>query len=217
MTPTYRRAIRTGLPVAVAIAAGCATPRHSAAQGVQPAPPPTADTARPRHTTADARFMQGMMVHHAQAVTMAGLVPARSGSPDVRLLAERIDVSQKDEIAMLRRWLERRGEAIPLLDADHEHHDTAGGSVRMPGMLTPDEMARLEHATGVEFDRLFLQGMITHHEGALTMVAALFATSGAAQEPQIFDFASDVDASQRVEIRRMRAMLGALPTDPPDR
>jgi uncharacterized protein (DUF305 family) len=78
-------------------------------------------------------------------------------------------------------------------------------------MLTAQELARLAEATGTEFDRLFLQFMIRHHEGALTMVAELFATNGAAQEPETFRFASDVGADQRAEISRMRALLDAQP------
>jgi len=163
-----------------------------------------------RHTEADVRFMQGMIAHHAQAVTMASLVPARSSRQDMRLLAERIDVSQRDEIAMMRRWLEKRHEQAPSLDSGPAH-DAAGHQMLMPGMLTEEQMAELAKVTGPEFDRLFLEGMIRHHEGALTMVAQLFATPGAGQEPELFGFASDVDADQRAEIRRMRAMLDAPP------
>jgi uncharacterized protein (DUF305 family) len=163
-----------------------------------------ADTTRPTHTAADVRFMQGMIAHHGQAVTMAALVPGHSRRADMRLLAERIDVSQKDEIAMMRRWLTKRGAEVPDPSA-HQHH--AGGDALMPGMLTEAELAQLGQASGAEFDRLFLTFMIRHHEGALTMVAGLFASRGAAQEPEIFSFASEVDADQRAEIARMRAML----------
>ncbi|PYP39763.1 MAG: DUF305 domain-containing protein [Gemmatimonadetes bacterium] len=171
-----------------------------------------ADSAHSRYTAADVAFMQGMIAHHAQAVEMAALVAARSARPDMQLLAQRIDVSQRDEIATMQRWLRSRHQEVPVFDGGHEHHDSTGHSMLMPGMLTPEEMAELARATGPGFERLFLQGMIKHHEGALKMVAGLLASRGAAQEPQIFGFASDVDADQRAEIARMRAMLDAYPT-----
>jgi uncharacterized protein (DUF305 family) len=153
--------------------------------------------------------MRGMITHHAQALGMTALVPARSARDDVRLLAQRIEVSQQGEIALMRRWLEAHGHDAPAADA-HSMHG-AGGHAAMPGMLTPEEMARLAAATGPEFDRLFLVFMIRHHEGALAMVAELFGTPGAAQETGVFRLASDVDADQRAEIARMRRLSGAPP------
>ncbi len=120
----------------------------------------------------------------------------------MRLLARRIELSQADEITVMQRWLRARGQAVPDPNAHHHH-----AGALMPGMLTPEEMRRLEAATGKEFDRLFLESMIRHHDGALTMVNDLFSTAGAGQEPEIFAFASDVDADQRIEIDRMSAML----------
>jgi len=146
--------------------------------------------------------MQGMIGHHAQALEMTALLPSRTAREDMRLLASRIELSQADEIAAMRRWLEAHGETVPDLRSHHAH-----GSALMPGMLTPDEMGRLEAATGAEFDRLFLEFMIKHHDGALLMVSELFSTAGAGEEPDIFAFASDVDADQRIEIDRMSAML----------
>jgi uncharacterized protein (DUF305 family) len=146
--------------------------------------------------------MQGMIGHHAQAIEMTDLLGSRTASDAMRKLAQRIQVSQADEIKMMERWLSARGEDVP---SAHAHH--AMGAMLMPGMLTPDEMARLSAAKGREFDRLFLEGMIKHHEGALVMVKELFATAGAGQEADIFAFASDVDADQRAEIDRMRSML----------
>lgn len=153
------------------------------------------DLQRPEHTPADTHFMQGMIHHHQQAVEMSALVPDRTARRDVRLLGKRIDTSQESEIALMRDWLERRGEAT---DTEHMH---------MPGMLSPAQMDELRRSTGREFDRLFLTWMIMHHEGALTMVGNLFAVRGAAQDHDIFRFASDVDADQRAEISRMRTML----------
>ena len=157
------------------------------------------DLSRVQHTVADVRFMQGMIGHHAQALEMTDLLVSRSSREDMRLLAQRIEVSQADEINMMQRWLEVRGREVPHLDAH--------GAMLMPGMLTPEEMSRLAEATGAEFDRLFLEFMITHHEGALVMVNELFSSPGAGQESEIFEFASDIDADQRMEIDRMSGML----------
>jgi uncharacterized protein (DUF305 family) len=207
--------------LAAAIAACSPTTRASVPRGVPPvargeasrppAPEARADRGRPRYTEADVRFMRGMIAHHAQALAMTSLVPTRSTREDIRRLAERIEVSQRDEIAMMGRWLETRGEEVPSLDAHSGHHGAGGQHARMPGMLTREELARLAAATGPEFDRLFLESMIRHHEGALAMVAELLASEGAAQEPEIFQFASEVDADQRMEITRMRGMLSAPP------
>jgi uncharacterized protein (DUF305 family) len=161
------------------------------------------DESAVRHTAADTQFMQGMIGHHAQALDMVALVATRSRNEDLKRLALRIDVSQRDEMAMMRDWLARRDEDLP--DA-HAHH----GTHRMPGMLTDAQMDALAAARGVAFDRLFLEGMIQHHGGALTMVKDLFATRGAAPEPEIFDFAADVEADQTMEIARMRALLKEL-------
>jgi len=160
------------------------------------------DVSRVGHTLADVRFMQGMIGHHAQAVEMTELLATRTASDAMRKLGQRIQVSQTDEIKMMERWLSTHGEEVP---SAHAHHMM--GVTLMPGMLTPEEMERLSAANGAEFDRLFLAGMIKHHEGALVMVKELFATPGAGQESDIFAFASDVDADQRMEIDRMSTML----------
>jgi len=164
------------------------------------------DLSQVQYTGADIKFMQGMIGHHAQAVEMVALVPSRTASDDVRKLALRIDVSQKDEMQMMREWLQARGQQIPDARAHHMM-----GTTLMPGMLTPEEMEHLAAATGTAFDRLFLEGMIKHHSGAITMVHDLFATDGAGQTPEIFSYASDVDADQRMEIDRMGSMLKELP------
>ncbi len=149
--------------------------------------------------------MQGMIGHHTQALEMVALLPSRTSREDMKLLAQRIQVSQEDEIQMMQDWLRARGQPLPDPHAHHQH-----GAALMPGMLTQEEMARLSAATGAEFDRLFLEGMIKHHGGALTMVQELFASPGAGQESDIFAFASDVDADQRMEIERMGSMLKEL-------
>ena len=174
-----------------------------------------ASPGAPPHTEADARFMREMIGHHAQALEMTSLVPERTQRADLRLLAERISVSQQDEIALMRQWLRERGEAAPDTAAHgghgahgHEGHGGHDAHAAMPGMASPEEMARLAAARGAEFERLFLELMIRHHEGALTMVAQLFATPGAAQDASTYQFAADVDADQRMEIDRMRALQG---------
>jgi uncharacterized protein (DUF305 family) len=171
--------------------------------------------AQPTHTEADVRFMQHMIVHHEQALVMAALVPSRTTRSDIIMLARRIEVAQTDEIALIEQWLERRGEPVARVHAhdaghaEHAHHaghTHDGAHAGMPGMLGDEELARLAAASGEEFDRLLLEYMIRHHEGALVMVAELFATPGAGQDTEIFRFASDVDADQRIEIERMRRM-----------
>jgi uncharacterized protein (DUF305 family) len=187
-----------------------------------------ADTQRTAYSAADVRFMQGMIGHHAQALAMTELLSSRTARDDMRLLAERITVSQRTEIAMMQRWLRERGEAVPDSEQVRQMamghgmagHDMpgmpgmpgmSGGAPAMPGMASAEEMARLAAAQGTAFDRLFLQLMIRHHEGAIAMVRALFASPGAGQESEMYRFASDVDADQRAEIARMRALLGAIP------
>ena len=157
------------------------------------------------HTAADVAFMQGMIGHHAQAVEMTELLKTRTESADMKLLAKRIEVSQTDEIRFMQRWLTSRGETVP---GPHAHH--APGAKLMPGMLSPADMARLTAASGVAFDKLFLEYMIKHHQGALIMVDELFASDGAGQEGDIHAFASDVVADQQMEIDRMGGMLGGL-------
>ena len=164
-----------------------------------------ADLSRIRYTEADVQFIQGMIGHHAQALEMTALVPSRTPREDMRLLANRIEISQADEIHMMQEWLTARGARLPN---PHAHHGE--GAMLMPGMLTAGEMAALASAKGADFDRLFLEFMIKHHEGALVMVDELFSTAGAGQQSDIFTFASDVDADQRMEIERMGAMLKEL-------
>ena len=164
------------------------------------------DLGSSRATAADVAFMQEMIGHHAQAVEMVALLNARTTREDMRLLGLKIEVSQSDEIRMMQRWLEARGQPLP---GPHAHHGE--GTALMPGMLTSAEMAALAEASGPAFDRLFLEGMMSHHEGALVMVHDLFAAPGAAQDSEIFAFASDVEADQKMEIQRMGTMLKELP------
>ena len=173
----------------------------------------TGDLPQPHYTPADVKFMQGMIHHHAQALEMTALLATRTASPDMRKLALRIQVSQTDEIRMMQRWLEARGQAVPDPHAMHMPGMVMPGmdhGPMMPGMLTPEEMTRLAQLKGTEFDRFFLEGMIKHHGGAILMVKELFATPGAGQDSTIYAFASDVVADQQMEIDRMSGMLAAI-------
>ena len=167
------------------------------------------DLAGIRFTEADVRFMQGMIPHHAQALEMTALVAERTADETMQRLAQRIELSQEDEIEMMQEWLRSRGQEVPGVDAHH-----APGWEPMPGMLTPEEMGQLGAAEGVAFDRLFLELMIKHHRGAVTMVDNLLDQRGAAQDSQLFAFTSDVTSDQTAEIDRMDAMLAGLSPDP---
>jgi uncharacterized protein (DUF305 family) len=157
--------------------------------------------------------MSGMIGHHAQAVLMAGWAPMRSTNQGVRVLAERIVVGQKDEIALMQQWLRENGEPVPEADPKGWKMTMNGVEhvMAMPGMLTEAQIAQLEKARGREFDRLFLTFMIQHHEGAITMVDTLFASYGAGQDETVFRFATDVYVDQNTEVDRMHKMLAALP------
>jgi uncharacterized protein (DUF305 family) len=172
-------------------------------------PPSTRATLPPR-SPKDVQFMQGMIMHHAQAVEMTALIDSHTDNKDLRSLGLRISRSQSDEIEFMKRWLTARGEptspsshSMPGMDmSSHASH-----SMLMPGMLTPKQMEALKKAKGAKFDQLFLSGMIQHHDGALIMVKELFDTAGAGQDAEVFNFATDVDSGQRAEIRIMQNML----------
>lgn len=167
--------------------------------------PPTTRAVLPPESAADVDFMQGMIVHHAQAVEMTAWIPSHTENKKLRALGARISSSQADEIAFMKRWLAARGEAIPKPMAAMPGMKMS--MPMMPGMLTPEQMQALKKAKGAGFDHLFLVGMIQHHEGALTMVKDLFASPGAGQDAQLFNFATDADNTQRAEIRIMQNML----------
>jgi uncharacterized protein (DUF305 family) len=190
-------------------------------------PASTRATLPPR-SAADVEFMQGMIVHHAQAVEMTAMIPTHTQNKDVRLLGARISSSQSAEINFMKRWLAARGEPVSKtmpempgmdmagMDMPHDanshdtvRHDTLPHETMalMPGMLTPQQMEALRKAKDAEFDHLFLVGMIQHHNGALTMVKDLFNTAGAGQDAELFNFATDADNGQRAEIRIMQNML----------
>lgn len=159
---------------------------------------------------ADVDFMQGMIMHHQQAVEMTALIASHTENKDVRALGAKISSSQSDEIRFMQRWLAARGQATTMPGAmpGMPDMDMNGKPMApMPGMLTPEQMAALRGTKGAEFDHLFLTGMIQHHNGALIMVKALFDEAGAGQDADIFNFATDADNTQRAEIKIMQNML----------
>jgi uncharacterized protein (DUF305 family) len=170
--------------------------------------PPSTKGTLPPQSPADVEFMQGMIMHHTQAVEMTALIAAHTENKNLRALGARISSSQTDEIKFMKRWLTARGEAVSIAMPGMPDMDTHGHAMGlMPGMLTPEQMEALRKAKGAEFDRLFLTGMIQHHGGALTMVKDLFDTAGAGQDAEVFDFVTDVDTGQRAEIKIMQGML----------
>src|ERR1700747_2926979 len=221
-----------GILIAASVPAGSFCLHASAQQAhpaetpvvVQPGAPGKPSKTLPSSTRAtllqpsqaDVEFMQGMIMHHSQAVEMTALISSHTENKDVRSLGARISSSQSDEIKFMQRWLATRGEPISMAmpdpkmpDVDKPGHPMA----LMPGMLTPEQMEALRKAKGAEFDRLFLTGMIQHHNGALIRVKDLFDTPGAGQDAELFNFATDADNSQRAEIRIMQSMLEKKPSE----
>jgi len=222
-TPTIRTLC---LAIATAVGAACGSARHDAAGAPTPKPPPNAaeltalakaraDSARLPSTEADARFMTGMISHHAQAIVMAGWAPSHGASPSIQTLCARIINAQRDEIATMQRWLGDRGLPVPEPTPGPMKMNGMEHEMLMPGMLTEDQMRQLDQARGPEFDRLFLTFMIQHHKGAVSMVKDLFGSYGAAQDETVFKFANDVSVDQSTEIARMEKMLAALSLSSP--
>jgi uncharacterized protein (DUF305 family) len=170
--------------------------------------PPSTSAVAPPRSQADIEFMQGMIMHHAQAVEMTALIPSHTKDKAIRSLGERISLSQADEIKFMKRWLIARNAPVSMAMPGMPDMDNSGNPMpTMPGMLTPQQMHELEQAEGAEFNRKFLTGMMQHHNGALVMVKQLFDTPGAGQDAELFDFATDVDNTQRAEIKIMEGML----------
>jgi uncharacterized protein (DUF305 family) len=175
------------------------------------------DSIRRTYTRADVDFMTGMIHHHGQALVMSRMAPSHGASPSLQIMALRIINAQNDEIDLMQAWLRDRGEAVPeprTGDGHDGREATNGGHgtdhAMMPGMLTDRQMVALDEAHGEAFDRLFLQFMIQHHQGAVTMVNELVAVPGAAREESVFKLASDIGADQAGEITRMQTMLRDL-------
>jgi uncharacterized protein (DUF305 family) len=194
--------------------------QSSTAPVVQPGAPGAPSKTLPASTTgvvpldshADIEFMQGMIMHHAQAVEMTALIQSHTKNPEVRSLGARISLSQSDEMKFMKRWLAARGQPESMAMPGMPEMDMSGAPMHaMPGMLTPEQMNALRKATGAKFDYLFLTGMIQHHDGALIMVKDLFDHPGAGQDAELFEFATDADNTQRAEIRIMQNMLKEKP------
>lgn len=171
------------------------------------------DSARMEFTDADVDFMTGMIAHHAQALVMSRLAPTRGASPQIQTLAARIINAQKDEIETMQRWLRERDQPVPTIEIDGLDltvHGAGNHAMHMPGMLMQEQLEELSKARGDEFDRLFLEYMIQHHSGAVTMVHNLLKVGAAAQDDAAFKLASDIQVDQKTEIARMEQMLEEL-------
>ena len=215
---THRIHLVAGASFAALLLAGTASVSAQDVTIVQPGPvgaePRTlstgeaTDLARNSYSPADVAFMQGMIVHHQQAVEMAALASDRTNTPEVLAVAGRIDASQEDEIAFMRGWLTDRGEPVTMAGMGHAAHSG------MAGMATPDQLEALATARGTNFDRYFLQLMVRHHQGAVTMVEELHRQRGTAADPVMYEFTSEVVNDQNAEIERMNAFLASLSDDP---
>jgi uncharacterized protein (DUF305 family) len=221
-------AVKAAIAIACLIAPLACAPQITAAQTaassaavqapviVQPGAPGEPSKTLPNSTrpslpplaSADVDFMQGMIMHHQQAVEMTALIASHTDGKDLHALGAKISSSQSDEIRFMQRWLAARGQATSMEMPGMPGMDMSGKPMApMPGMLTPSQMDALRKAHGAEFDRLFLTGMIQHHNGALIMVKDLFDQAGAGQDADIFNFATDADNTQRAEIKIMQKML----------
>ena len=209
---------------ALILAAGAATRAQQAGPPVtvEPGAPGQPTKTLPANTRptlpptgrADIEFMQGMIMHHSQAVEMTDLMASHTDNKALARLGAKISSSQTDEIRMMQKWLAARGQATSMAMPGMPDMDMSGSPMKlMPGMLTPAQMEALRNARGAEFDRLFLTGMIQHHNGALIMVNDLFNTASAGQDADLFNFATDVDNGQRAEIKIMQKMLESTSED----
>jgi uncharacterized protein (DUF305 family) len=190
-------------------AAGGVAPQG--ATGVTPAEQARMEIAHPRYTAAGVQFTSGMIGHHAQAIAMSDWAPSHGASPAVQSLAQRIVVSQTDEIKFMQDWLRARNQVVPPADPRGYVMPGMSGPMLMPGMLTPEQMTALDHSRGADFDRLFLSDMIMHHRGAIDMVQRLTATGqGDGEDDALMTYATNVAADQAAEIGRMGRMLSAV-------
>ena len=164
--------------------------------------------ARASYVDADVNFLKGMVVHHQQALFMSRLAKKRTNNKTIIDLANRIDVSQEDEINFMESWLKSREEIMPKMPHDHS------ANMEMAGMATPLQLKSLENSESTDFDRLFLQLMIAHHDGALEMVEELKKYPGSANDPLLSEFVSDLVNDQGVEIERMNTIAVNLSDDP---
>lgn len=208
-----RQVVQTWIAGAMlAVTIGLSPTLSATGQQLPGDPRPRPELIRQPFSKADIEFMQGMIPHHAQALLMCEMAKPNGASAQLQLMCERMTISQRDEIAFMRTWLRDRSQTVPAPDATHMTMDHGGmkHDMLMPGMLTDAEMATLKKARGKDWDRLFLSGMIKHHQGAIDMVDVLFKSHGAAQDDDVYLYAADVAADQTAEIDRMQQMLAAL-------
>ena len=174
------------------------------------------DIANTSYIKADVDFLQGMIVHHEQAIVMSEMADERTNNKSILDLAKRIDASQKDEINFMESWLKDRDEFKKVVDEHHHnHHDhNMHNHIDMVGMATPKQLNDLSNSDSTSFDRLFLKLMINHHDGALEMVEELKKYPGNTYDPILNEFVSDLINDQGVEIERMNTLLTSLSDDP---
>jgi uncharacterized protein (DUF305 family) len=218
LSPASAFAVVYGVFLVANVSSAWAQTGPAAPVVVQPGAPgrpskklPSSTTAKlPPRSQAEVEFMRGMIMHHLQAMEMTALISSHTGNQGLRSLGARISRSQSDEIQLMKSWLSARGESASItmpMPAIQGMAMPGPPMAAMPGMLTPKQMEALRSAKGCGFDHLFLTGMIQHHNGALTMVKDLFNTAGAGQDAELFNFATDVDNTQRAEIKIMQTML----------
>jgi uncharacterized protein (DUF305 family) len=210
--PTFRLSVPAAATILLIAAPLAAQPSAAAAHADSAyVARARADSLRRPYTDADVHFMTGMIGHHAQAIYMSRMAPTHGASEAVRTLAGRIINAQQDEIGIMQTWLRDRGKPVPdpvhtagMPGMEGMHH------MMMPGMLTDEQLAQLDAARGAEFDKLFLQFMIQHHNGAISMVKDLFGSYGAGQDEVVFKFANDVSVDQTTEVARMQRLLATI-------
>jgi uncharacterized protein (DUF305 family) len=216
-----KSALFFGMTAVAAAGAVCAQSSGTRPVVVEPGAPGQPTKALPADTKptlppvgrADVEFMQGMIMHHSQAVEMTALIDSHTDNKALTMLGAKISSSQTDEIRFMQRWLAARGESTEMPGAmpGMPDMDMNGNAMKlMPGMLSPAQMEALRNARGAEFDRLFLTGMIQHHNGALVMVKDLFNTRAGGQDADLFNFATDADNTQTAEIKIMQKMLDGI-------
>lgn len=206
----HRNAIHRGAAVAVALTAGAALlagcgdgggTEHGG--GHDGAGTPTASSSEATFNSADVAFATGMIPHHAQAIEMSDLAATRAANPQVKALAAQVKAAQGPEITQMTSWLKAWGKPVPSTSGGHD----GGHGGDMPGMMSADDMAKLKAASGPAFDRMFLEMMIRHHEGAIAMADKEKAEG---LYPEAKKVAQDIATSQAAEIKTMRDLLTKL-------
>ncbi|AUI57052.1 DUF305 domain-containing protein [Amycolatopsis sp. BJA-103] len=212
-----RKSLTSALLVAAFVVSGCtgdespAEPASSAPVIIPGKPGEQAGTGSPGPVNrdqageADVEYMTMMIPHHQQAKVMTDLVPGKTANEQLKAIAGRISVAQDGEVAMMKTWLSDRGKPVP--GEGHAGHGGGHDHGLMPGMATEAQLADLRAASGPAFEKLFLDLMIAHHQGALTMAETQL---GKGVEIKAQEMAQEVITGQSAEIERMRTMRGKL-------